>query len=168
MICKWFLLQIQWLRQSRDSTYYIQRILPPFQPNIRWWSDSGSRPVQWGGTSRWTKQWFRPMHNLLKWTMLQRWWLLHHPFDWLNPKNTFNLANLRWQRWSISFFTWDPALKAINPKMRMKPPSDTWGMEWPEMKVLFLSLNRSIRGPNTIAPKKTIEGISSDLVRFHH
>ena len=48
----------------------------------------------------------------------------------------------------------DPALKAINPKIKMKPPRDMWGMEWPEMNILSLSLKRSMRGPRIIAPER--------------
>ena len=48
----------------------------------------------------------------------------------------------------------DPALKAINPKIKMKPPRDMCGMEWPEMNILSLSLKRSMRGPRIIAPER--------------
>ena len=49
----------------------------------------------------------------------------------------------------------DPALKAINPKIKMKPPRDMCGMEWPEMNILSLSLKRSMRGPRIIAPERS-------------
>ena len=58
-------------------------------------------------------------------------------------------------------------MNAIKPKANMKPPKELCGIEWPEMNVLFLSLNRSILGPNMIAP----EIIWNDLVvlsTFHH
>ena len=44
----------------------------------------------------------------------------------------------------------------------MNPPKELCGIEWPEMNVLFLSLNRSILGPNMIAP----EIIQNDLVVY--
>ena len=50
-------------------------------------------------------------------------------------------------------FTWDPALNAKNPKMRMNPPRDVRGMECPEMYLVSSSLNRSILGPSTMAPE---------------
>ena len=35
----------------------------------------------------------------------------------------------------------------------MNPPKELCGIEWPEINVLFLSLKRSILGPNIIAPE---------------
>ena len=47
-------------------------------------------------------------------------------------------------------------MNAMKPKIKMKPPNDISGMECPAMYLLFVSLNRSILGPNIIAPRKKL------------
>ena len=42
---------------------------------------------------------------------------------------------------------WLPPLKAMNPMMRMKPPRETRGSEWPVIVITFPSLKRPARGP---------------------
>ena len=61
----------------------------------------------------------------------------------------------------------DPALKAINPKIKMKPPRDMCGMEWPEMNILSLSLKRSMRGPRIIAPERRRHHSFNSIHQLH-
>ena len=61
----------------------------------------------------------------------------------------------------------DPALKAINPNIKMKPPRDMCGMEWPEMNILSLSLKRSMRGPRIIAPERRRHHSFNSIHQLH-
>ena len=73
---------------------------------------------------------------------------------------------------------WLPPLNAMNPVMRMKPPRETSGIEWPEMGLTLgaaagldrldaesvgwiLAGKRSSRGPSIMAPEKNLPSFVS-------
>ena len=48
---------------------------------------------------------------------------------------------------SIELLPWLPPLKAMKPMIRMKPPRETRGREWPVMVITLPSLKRPALGP---------------------
>ena len=77
--------------------------------------------------------------------------MINSSFD--KDKYKHYLNNLRWKKFISNIITCEPALNAINPKVRINPPREIKGMECPAIYLLSSSRNRSTLGPKIIAPE---------------